>query len=118
MERAVAVLPGDDLTVAKKFYVDALGFSVSWEATDDGKNGLMGVARGAMAITIDVPMDGHGRNACVALEVDSADRYYEEWRAKVVIKRPPKDEEWGARTFSVTDPAGNTIFVIGPPQEK
>ena len=114
MERAIAVLPGDDLAAAKKFYVDGLGFSVTWEFTEDGKNGMMGVARGAMAITIDVPMDGHGRNACVTLEVESADAYYEEWRSKVAIKRPPKNEAWGARTFSVTDPAGNTIFVIEP----
>ena len=118
MERAVAVLPGDDLAVAKKFYVDGLGFSVSWEATADGKNGLMGFARGPMALTIDVPMDGHGRNACVALEVESADKYYEEWRTKVEVKRPPQNEEWGARTFSVTDPSGNTIFVIGPATTK
>jgi uncharacterized glyoxalase superfamily protein PhnB len=114
MERATAVLPGDDLVAAKAFYVGGLGFSVTWEVTEDGKNGLLGVARGGMAITIDVPMDGHGRNACVSLEVESADAYYEEWRQKVEIKRPPKNEEWGARTFSLTDPFGNTIFVIGP----
>ncbi len=114
MERAIAVLPGDDLAVARTFYVDGLGFSVTWEVTDDGRNGLMGVARGGMAITIDVPMDGHGRKACVTLEVESADAYYEEWRHKVAIERAPKNEEWGARTFSVTDPFGNTIFVIEP----
>jgi catechol 2,3-dioxygenase-like lactoylglutathione lyase family enzyme len=114
MERAVAVLPGDDLDVARKFYVDGLGFSVAWQATEDGKTGLMGFVRGTMALTIDVPMDGHGRNACVTLEVESADRYYEEWRQKVEIKRQPQNEDWGARTFSVTDPSGNTIFVIGP----
>jgi len=26
----------------------------------------------------------------------------------------PKNEEWDARTFTVIDPFGNTIFVIGP----
>jgi uncharacterized glyoxalase superfamily protein PhnB len=50
----------------------------------------------------------------VALEVESADRYHEEWRQRVRINQPPRDEEWGARTFGVTDPFGNTIFVIGP----
>jgi hypothetical protein len=30
------------------------------------------------------------------------------------MKRPPTEEEWGARTFDVIDPFGNTIFVIGP----
>ena len=54
---------------------------------------------------------------CVSLEVESADHYYDEWRGRVGIKRPPRNEEWGARTFSVTDPFGNTIFVMGPVSE-
>jgi catechol 2,3-dioxygenase-like lactoylglutathione lyase family enzyme len=37
MERAVPILPGDDLAVARDFYVDRLGFRVSFEATDDEK---------------------------------------------------------------------------------
>jgi len=114
MERAVPVLPVDDLATAKQFYVDGLGFEVSFEATADGKSGLLGVRRGSIAITLDSPMDGHGRQACVSLEVESADRYYDEWRQRVSVPQPPRDEEWGARTFSVTDPFDNTIFVIGP----
>ena len=119
MERAVAILPGDDLGVATKFYVDGLGFAVSWkwEASDDGTQGLLGLVRGGMELTIDCPMSGHGRDACVSLRVSSADAYYEEWRRKVPITHPPKDEDWGARTFGVTDPFGNTIFVIGPPKQ-
>jgi len=113
IERAVPILPGDDLAVAKAFYVDKLGFTVEWEFTD-GDIGMMGLARGGIELTIDCPMSGHGRNVCVSLRVNSADAYYEEWRHKVEIERPPRDEEWGARTFGVRDPSGNTIFVIGP----
>jgi predicted enzyme related to lactoylglutathione lyase len=118
MERAVAILPADDLSVAKAFYVDVLGFRVQWEATADGKNGLIGVERGSMVITIDAPMSGHGREACVSLHVDDADAYYREWRDKADTITTPRDEEWGARTFGVTDPSGNTIFIIGPPAEQ
>jgi len=114
MERAVPVLPVDDLGVAKQFYVDALGFEVTFEASDDGTSGLLGVRRGTIALTLDCPMNGHGRDACVSLEVESADRYYEEWRTRTVIRRPPRNEEWGGRTFDVLDPFGNTLFVIGP----
>lgn len=114
MERAVPILPGDDLRVAKEFYVGKLGFTVQFEATEDGKNGIMGVERGTIELTIDCPMSGHGRDACVSPRVTSADAYYQEWREKVEIKRPPADESWGARTFGLTDPFGNTIFVIGP----
>ena len=113
MEPAIPILPADDLTVARQFYVDQLGFQVTFEDTD-GKTGIMGVARGTIELTIDSPMDGHGREACVSLRVDDADTYYNEWRGKTAIAAPPRDEPWGARTFSVHDPSGNTIFVIGP----
>lgn len=113
MERAVPVLPADDLRVAKDFYAK-LGFEVLFEATEDGTSGIMGIRRGTIELTIDSPMTGHGRDACVSLQVESADAYYEEWRDKVEIRRPPKNESWGARTFDLLDPFGNTIFVIGP----
>lgn len=115
MELAVPILPADDLAAARAFYVDGLGFTVRFEATDDGRTGLLGVARGSIWLTIDAPMSGHGRQACASLLVDDADRYFTEWRDRVDIRAAPRDEPWGARTFSVHDPAGNTIFVIGPP---
>ncbi len=114
MERAIPILPADDLAAAKGFYVNGLGFRVTFEATKDGRTGLMGLERGTIRLTIDSPMRGHGRNACVALEVDDADAYYREWSARVAVLRAPMDEAWGARTFDLLDPAGNTIFVMGP----
>lgn len=115
MERAVPILPGDDIGAAKEFYVRKLGFNILFEATENGRDGIMGLERGTICLTIDCPMSGHGRNACASLHVHDADAYYEEWRQKVEIPHAPRDEEWGARTFGVTDPFGNTIFVIGPP---
>jgi uncharacterized glyoxalase superfamily protein PhnB len=114
MERAIPILPADDLSVAKEFYATKLGFQVLYEASEDGKSGLLGLARGSIRITLDSPMHGHGRNACVSLEVADADAYFHEWSCQVDVLRPPKDEPWGARTFDLLDPFGNTIFVIGP----
>lgn len=115
MERAVPILPADDLAAAKQFFT-RLGFTVTFEEVRDqaGKAGIMGVERGTIALTIDAPMSGHGRNACVSLIVDDADKYYAEWSPMVAIENPPRDEYWNARTFGFTDPSGNTIFVIGP----
>ncbi len=113
MERAIPILPTNDLAAAKAFYVDRLGFRVTFEASADGHSGLLGLRRGTIELTLDCPMDGHGRNACVALHVADADDYYREWSAKVTLLRPPKNEEWGARTFDLLDPSGNTLFVIG-----
>ena len=114
MERAVPILPADDLAVAKGFYVDGLGFRVTSEVSEDGRSGLLGLVRGTIELTIDSPMEGHGREACVSLHVDDADAYYREWSAKVKVLRSPHDEDWGARTFDLLDPSGNTIFVMGP----
>lgn len=78
MERAIPILPAEDLATARAFYVDRLGFSVTFEASEDGHSGLLGIARGTIEMTLDSPMQGHGREACVALRVDDADRYYDE----------------------------------------
>lgn len=115
MELAIPVLPTDDLA-ARDFYVGLLGFQVRFEASEDGHSGLLGIARGTMLITLDSPMAGHGRNACVSLQVNDVDVYYNEWSAKIPGLRPPRDEEWGARTIGLEDPSGNTIFVMGPPR--
>lgn len=114
MERAIPVLPVEHLGVAKEFYVGRLGFAVRFEVTGDGEDGLLGIERGTIEITLDCPMTGHGREACVSLRVDDADAYYREWSERVEIRRPPRNEPWGARTFDVIDPFGNTIFVMGP----
>ena len=114
MPSAIAILPADDLARARAFYVDALGFTPTWESTEDGHRGLLGLERAGMRLTIDCPMEGHGRNACVALEVEDADAYYREWSARVPVLRAPLNEFWGGRTFDLLDPSGNTLFVIGP----
>lgn len=114
MERAVPILPTDDLAAAKAFYVDRLGFRVTFEASEDGRSGLLGLERGTIQLTLDSPMKGHGRDACVSLHVDDTDAYYREWSPAVTVLREPRDEEWGARTFDLLDPSGNTIFVMGP----
>jgi predicted enzyme related to lactoylglutathione lyase len=109
MERAVPILPADDLIAAKTFYVDGLGFQVTFEGLH-----LLGLQRGTIELTLDTQMEGHGRNACVSLHVDDVDTYYQKWSPKVPVLRAPKNEDWGARTFDLLDPSGNTLFVMGP----
>jgi catechol 2,3-dioxygenase-like lactoylglutathione lyase family enzyme len=95
MERAIPILPTDDLAAAKGFYVERLGFRVAFEASEDGRTGLFGLERGSIRLKPDCPMDGHGRHACVSLEVNDADAYFREWSTKVSVLRSPRDEEWG-----------------------
>jgi catechol 2,3-dioxygenase-like lactoylglutathione lyase family enzyme len=53
MERAVPILPGNDVSTAKKFYVDGLGFNVAWDYSDDGRTGLVDLERDGIELTID-----------------------------------------------------------------
>lgn len=38
MERAIPILPTEDLKTAKAFYVTGLGFRVTFEASEDGRS--------------------------------------------------------------------------------
>ncbi len=117
MERAIPILPVDDPQAARRFYTDGLGFRVLYEARyphGPEQGTIIALERGTIRIHLDCPMPGHGRDACVYLEVEDADALYEEWRAEVAIHDPPQDQPWGGRTFSVMDPFGNALFVVGP----
>ena len=114
MERAIPNLPVDDLQLAKGFYVGKLGFSVMYEATEDGKSGVLGLQRGGFVLHLDAPMSGHGRNVVVTLEVDDTDALYDQWSGQVEVSGPPRNEAWGGRTFGVSDPFGNLLYVVGP----
>ena len=117
MERAIPILPIDEPEAAKRFYVEGLGFQLALEVhyADQPLEGtILVVTRGTLEIHLDCPMPGHGRNACVYLEVDDADKLYTEWRGHISIKGGPQDQPWGKRTFTVIDPFGNSLFVVGP----
>lgn len=113
MSIAVPNLPSSDLFVAKQFYVETLGFEVVFESSEDGHSGLIGLEREGMRLNVDSPMAGHGRKACVSLEVDDIDSLFQEWSAKIEGLQPPVEQPWGARTFGFQDPDDNTLFVLG-----
>ena len=46
--------------------------------------------------------------------MEDADADFDEWSSEVDVLRGPKNVDWGARTFDLLDPFGNTIFVMGP----
>ena len=74
MERAIPILPADDLA-AEGLHVDGLGFRVTLEHRETVARAA-GLQRRTIELTLDCPMDGHGRNACVSLHVTDADAYY------------------------------------------
>ena len=112
MNIAVPILPSSNLAIAKQFYVNSLGFRVIFESSEDGSTGLIGLERDGMRINLDSPMDGHGRIACVGLEVGDIAALHAEWSQNVKMLQVPREEPWGAQTFELQDPDDNTIFVL------
>jgi hypothetical protein len=53
MEPAIPILPAEDLATAKAFYVNGLGFRVTFEASEDGRPGLLGIERGTIQMTLE-----------------------------------------------------------------
>ena len=49
------ILPSDDLVAARAFYVDGLGFRVTFEVSEDGRTGLLGLARGTIEADTGLP---------------------------------------------------------------
>jgi uncharacterized glyoxalase superfamily protein PhnB len=117
VKRAIPILPIDDPQEAIKFFVQRLGFKVIFEVSyphDPGEGTIIGLERGNTRLHLDSPMPSHGRDARVYLDVKDADALYEEWQSKIEIRKPPQNQPWGARTFDVIDPFGNSLFVVGP----
>ena len=117
MARAIPILPMDAPVRAEQFYADMLGFSLLFEAhypcePEDGT--ILGFELDGMQLHLDCPMPGHGKDACVYLEVEDVDDYYARWSGKVEMQSAPTDQPWGKRTFDLQDPFGNTLFVVGP----
>jgi len=112
MSLAIPNLPAANLAVARQFYVDRLGFREIFDSSEGGNTGLLGLEREGMRINIDAPMDGHGRKACVTLEVDDIDALFAEWSVSLNLTDAIVDQPWGARTFGFQDPDDNTVFVL------
>ena len=102
MERAIPILPMDDLAATKRFYVQGLGFQVIFEVAyphASHQGCILGLERGSARLHLDSPMPGHGRDACVYLEVKDADALYREWQPKVEIRKPPQSQRVGRTDF-------------------
>lgn len=121
--RLRSVAPGftvDDLAKSRAFYTDVLGFIVGERMTDGGK--LLGVMLKAGACELGLSQDdwakgrdrkkGQGvRIWCeTIMDVDALAARVR--RAGVALTEGPKDQPWGARSFSFDDPDGYHLTIF------
>ena len=107
----------DDLAAARSFYRDTLGLPIQW----DHETSAFGVDAGANliieAVAKDAPADDRelvGRFVGCSLQVDDIDAEYARLKAAgVSFAGPPKEQYWGGTLAHFTDPAGNTLTLVG-----
>ncbi len=100
-----------DVQKARTFYTEKMGFVVEDEQPDfvqfkAPQGATFAIAKGAVTPTVE------GEGIELWWFVDDADATYAELAAKdVQVGRQPIDEPFG-RTFSLKDPAGNTLYML------
>ena len=100
-----------DVQQARAFYTEKMGFVVEDEQPDfvqfkAAQGATFAIAKGAVTPTVE------GEGIELWWFVDDADATYAELAAKdVQVGGQPIDEPFG-RTFSLKDPAGNTLYML------
>jgi catechol 2,3-dioxygenase-like lactoylglutathione lyase family enzyme len=106
----------EDLERSRSFYQDVFGLQVIYEdensAVFDFDNTLINLLKLSEAHTLIEPRAVAGPEAgsrlLLTISVDDADATCAELEARgVVLLNGPIDREWGVRTASFADPAGN-----------
>jgi len=112
----------DDVERSRRFYVDGLGFTVHEEWQEEGKVlGLMLVAGSChVGLSQDDWSKGRDRKKGVGFRLwaetaQDLDTLAERLRHHGIDPDGPKEEPWGARTLTVTDPDGYKL-TFTPPQ--
>ena len=114
----VAIVTTDRMTATRAFYVDQLGFQLSFD--HDHYLGVRAAGPGSPEIGFmrpdaDAPQVFNGQGVTLAFQVADADREHARLRAAgVAIVQPPQDQPWGARSFVVRDPNGVTLYISHP----
>ncbi|RYF24784.1 MAG: glyoxalase [Flavobacteriales bacterium] len=108
------------LNETKKFYVEVLGFGVSFE---NEFYLLLHTPKKESEISFLLPEHPSqqplfhtafaGKGAYLTIEVEKVDSFYEEVKKlKIPIKIELRDEPWGDRHFAIEDPNGIGIDIV------
>jgi len=115
----VPVLRSFDETKAKEFYVDFLGFEVTFEHRfDDNAPLYMGLRRGDAVLHLSEHFGDACPGAAVRIRIDRLSDYCATLRDKdYKHSRPgaPQEQPWGGKELSISDPFGNRLTLVDAP---
>lgn len=108
----------DDIETTKRYYVDKLGFTVTWDMPHYLQLRIGESADGPELCFMkpDAMPDGNvlpkfqGGGAVVSIPVDDADAAHDRMLSKgAKVDSKPTDKPWGWRSYAVTDPSGVSL---------
>lgn len=118
---ATPILRSFDEMKARAFYVDFLGFKVDWEHRfGPGMPLYMQVSRDELIIHLSEHHGDATPGSAMRIELDDVDAFHAEVSERRYANAKPdgaKDQPWGTRDMTLTDPSGNKlIFFTQLPQ--
>jgi extradiol dioxygenase family protein len=114
---AIPVLRVFDHTLAKKFYVDWLGFKIDWEHQfDAAAPRYLQVSRGGAVVHLSEHYGDCSPGAKAMVEVDDVEALHREVQSRPNPNMNPgvETEPWNAKTMTVIDPFGNRLVFYQP----
>jgi catechol 2,3-dioxygenase-like lactoylglutathione lyase family enzyme len=111
-KNVVPVLKVADLRRAVKFYTNVLGFSVAWQADNDGGGENVMLQTGATGLLLSTGShlgDKPQFTGTLYFNMIGVEEFFESIKANVDIVWSLETMEYGQREFGIRDPDGYTL---------
>ena len=113
LKRTIPVLRMFDVSKAREFYIDYLGFKVEFEARfHDDAPLFMGISRDGLTLYLSEHHGDGSPGIHVVVEMAGVDDLHSELKAKHYRYMNPgiQEQDWGTRELRVVDPSGNRVI--------
>ncbi len=113
MKSPVPILRSFDEAKAREFYIDFLGFEITFEHRFESDMPLyMGVIRDDCELHLSEHHGDGTPGTYLRIEIDDVDEYCRELNDKRYQNARPgvQEQPWGYRDMSIADPAGNKLI--------
>lgn len=117
MQPPIPILRSFDEAKAKAFYLDFLGFEVTFEHRFEPNTPLyMGIRRGDCHLHISEHFGDATPGSSLRIDMQDVAGYCAELNAKNYRHARPgfQDQPWGFRDMSISDPASNRLIFCEP----
>lgn len=112
LHRTIPILRMFDVSKAREFYLDYLGFTIDFEHRfHEGAPLFMGIKRDGLTLFLSEHHGDGSPGAHVVVQMTGVDDLHGELASKRYRYMNPaiQEQEWGTRELTVIDPSGNHV---------